>query len=117
MLLVLLVLPQILILGDTIIERTSFEMKGVAGMTRTASGTMHINGRVRGYINGVVDADINGVLHGQFSANVATGTEFEVDKPDMYLSEENIHESSDTGEETAPDTPAADDAAKGGDAE
>ena len=117
MLLVLLVLPQILILGDTIIERTSFEMKGVAGMTRTASGTMHINGRVRGYINGVVDADINGVLHGQFSANIATGTEFEVDKPDMYLSEENIHESSDTGEETAPDTPAADDTAKGGDAE
>lgn len=117
MLLVLLVLPQILILGDTIIERTSFEMKGVAGMTRTASGTMHINGRVRGYINGVVDADINGVLHGQFSANVATGTEFEVDKPDMYLSEENIHESSDAGEETAPDTPAADDAAKGGDTE
>ena len=117
MLLVLLVLPQILILGDTIIERTSFEMKGVAGMTRTASGTMHINGRVRGYINGVVDADINGVLHGQFSANIATGTKFEVDKPDMYLSEENIHESSDAGEETAPDTPAADDAAKGGDAE
>lgn len=117
MLLVLLVLPQILILGDTIIERTSFEMKGVAGMTRTASGTMHINGRVRGYINGVVDADINGVLHGQFSANVATGTEFEVDKPDMYLSEENIHESSDAGGETAPDTPAADDTAKGGDAE
>ena len=117
MLLVLFVLPQILILGDTIIERTSFEMKGVAGMTRTASGTMHINGRVRGYINGVVDADINGVLHGQFSANIATGTEFEVDKPDMYLSEENIHESSDAGEETAPDTPAAEDAAKGGDAE
>mgnify|MGYP004671536241 FL=1 len=117
MLLVLFVLPQILILGDTIIERTSFEMKGVAGMTRTASGTMHINGRVRGYINGVVDADINGVLHGQFSANVATGTKFEVDKPDMYLSEENIHESSDAGEETSPDTPAADDAAKGGDAE
>ena len=117
MLLVLFVLPQILILGDTIIERTSFEMKGVAGMTRTASGTMHINGRVRGYINGVVDADINGVLHGQFSANVATGTEFEVDKPDMYLSEENIHESSDAGEKTAPDTPAADDTAKGGDAE
>ena len=117
MLLVLFVLPQILILGDTIIERTSFEMKGVAGMTRTASGTMHINGRVRGYINGVVDADINGVLHGQFSANIATGTEFEVDKPDMYLSEENIHESSDAGEETSPDTPTADDAAKGGDAE
>ena len=80
-------------------------------MTRTASGTMHVNGRVRGYINGVVDADIKGVLHGQFSANIATGTEFEVDKPDMYLAEGNIHES----EETSGETP--DSGAKGGDAE
>ena len=115
-LLVLFVLPQILILGDTIIERTSFEMKGVAGMARTASGTMHVNGRVRGYINGVVDADIKGVLHGQFSANIATGTEFTVDKPDMYLSEKNIHESEDgVPEPGTPDTPDTD--TKGGDAE
>lgn len=118
MLLVLFVLPQILILGDTIIERTSFEMKGVSGMTRTASGTMHVNGRVRGYINGVVDADIKGVLHGQFSANIATGTKFTVDKADMYLAEENVHESEDG---STPDTPPApdtnNDTAKGGDAE
>ena len=115
-LLVLFVLPQILILGDTIIERTSFEMKGVAGMARTASGTMHVNGRVRGYINGVIDADIKGVLHGQFSANIATGTEFTVDKPDMYLSEKNIHESEDGAPEPGtPDTPDTD--TKGGDAE
>ena len=118
MLLVLFVLPQILILGDTIIERTSFEMKGVSGMTRTASGTMHVNGRVRGYVNGVVDADIKGVLHGQFSANIATGTKFTVDKADMYLAEENVHESEDG---STPDTPPApdtnNDTAKGGDAE
>ena len=113
---VVVFLPQILILGDTIIERTSFEMKGVAGMAHTASGTMHINGRVRGYINGVVDADIKGVLHGQFSANIATGTEFTVDKPDMYLSEKNIHESEDGAPEPGtPDTPDTD--TKGGDAE
>ena len=116
--LVLFVLPQILILGDTIIERTSFEMKGVAGMTRTASGTMHVNGRVRGYINGVVDADIKGVLHGQFSANIATGTEFTVDKPDMYLAEENVHESEDGSTPDTPPTPDTNnDTAKGGDAE
>ena len=114
--LVLFVLPQILILGDTIIERTSFEMKGVAGMAHTASGTMHVNGRVRGYINGVVDAEIKGVLHGQFSANIATGTEFTVDKPDMYLSEKNIHESEDGAPAPGtPDTPDTD--TKGGDAE
>lgn len=118
MLLVLFVLPQILILGDTIIERTSFEMKGVSGMTHTASGTMHVNGRVRGYINGVVDADIKGVLHGQFSANIATGTEFTVDKPDMYLAEENVHESEDGSTPDTPPTPDTNnDTAKGGDAE
>ena len=93
-------------------------MKGVSGMTRTASGTMHVNGRVRGYINGVVDADIKGVLHGQFSANIATGTEFTVDKPDMYLAEENVHESEDGSTPDTPPTPDTNnDTAKGGDAE
>ena len=91
-LLVLFVLPQILVLGDVIIERTSFEMKGIAGATRNVSGTMHINGRVRGYINGVVDADIKGVLHGQFNAAISTGTEVDVTQPDMYLTEGSVAE-------------------------
>ena len=90
--LVLFVLPQILVLGDVIIERTSFEMKGIAGATRNVSGTMHINGRVRGYINGVVDADIKGVLHGQFNAAISTGTEVDVTQPDMYLTEGSVTE-------------------------
>ena len=91
-LLVLFVLPQILVLGDVIIERTSFEMKGIAGATRNVSGTMHINGRVRGYINGVVDADIKGVLHGQFNAAISTGTEVDVTQRDMYLTEGSVAE-------------------------
>ena len=91
-LLVLFVLPQILVLGDVIIERTSFEMKVIAGATRNVSGTMHINGRVRGYINGVVDADIKGVLHGQFNAAISTGTEVNVTQPDMYLTEGSVAE-------------------------
>lgn len=94
--LVLFVLPQILVLGDVIIERTSFEMKGIAGATRNVSGTMHINGRVRGYINGVVDADIKGVLHGQFNAAISTGTEVDVTQPDMYLTEGSVTEADST---------------------
>ena len=94
--LVLFVLPQILVLGDVIIERTSFEMKGIAGATRNVSGTMHINGRVRGYINGVVDADIKGVLHGQFNAAISTGTEVDVTQPDMYLTEGSVTEADTT---------------------
>ena len=71
--LVLAVLPQILVLGDTIIERTSFEMPTLDRKVHTASGTMRVSGRVRGYINGVVDAEINGILTGQINASIATG--------------------------------------------
>ena len=67
------VLPQILVLGDTIIERTSFEMPGLDRKIRTASGTMHVHGRVRGYISGVIDAEVNGILTGQINASIATG--------------------------------------------
>lgn len=72
--LVLGVLPQILMLGDTLMERTSFEMKTLKLPTRTASGTMRVDGHVRGYISGVVDADFSGVLHGQMNASISTGT-------------------------------------------
>ena len=68
------VLPQILLLGDTLMERTSFEMKTLKLPTRTASGTMRVDGHVRGYISGVVDADFAGVLHGQMNASISTGT-------------------------------------------
>lgn len=71
--LVLAVLPQILVLGDIIIERTSFQMPGLDRKVRTASGTMRVTGRVRGYISGVVDAQIDGILTGQINASIATG--------------------------------------------
>lgn len=60
-------------LGDSIIERTSFRIKGIEAHTHTASGTVHINGRVRGYVSGMIDGDFNGVLHGEMNANIATG--------------------------------------------
>ena len=71
--LVLAVLPQILVLGDTVIERTSFEMPALDRKVRQASGTMHVNGRVRGYISGIIDAEVHGVLTGQINASIATG--------------------------------------------
>ena len=65
-------LPQILVLGDFIIEKTSFEMKPIVPQTRQATGTMHLQGRVRGYVSGVIDADVNGVLRGQLNAIIST---------------------------------------------
>ena len=49
-------------------------MKGLTGITHTATGTMHVNGHVRGYISGLVDVDMKGVLRGQFNAAISTGT-------------------------------------------
>ena len=63
MLLVLGVLPQILVLGDTIIEKTSFQLKTPV-VTRQLNGTIPVNGHVRGYVNGMVDADISGTVRG-----------------------------------------------------
>ena len=72
MFLVLFILPAFLVLGDSIINRTSFRLKGMEPKLRTATGTIRVHGRVRGYISGIVDADFNGILHGQFQATVST---------------------------------------------
>ena len=70
--LVLGVLPQILVLGDLLIEKTAFVIKPRLS-TRTASGNLAVNGHVRGYVNGLVDADIHGIIQGTVSAMVDTG--------------------------------------------
>lgn len=75
--LVLFVLPAILVLGDSIIERTRFKIKGIEPKTRVATGTVRVTGHVRGYISGVVDADIDGVIHGQLNASIATDGQVE----------------------------------------
>ena len=73
--LVLFVLPAFLVLGDSIINRTSFRIKTPELLPRAATGTVRVQGHVRGYINGVVDADIKGIIHGQLNASVSTDTE------------------------------------------
>ena len=70
--LVLFVLPSMLVLGDSIIERTKFRIKTPEPKRREASGTVRIQGHVRGYVSGIVDADISGVLHGKLNASVTT---------------------------------------------
>ena len=74
MILVLFVLPAFLVLGDSIIERSRFSFKPVALPTRQASGTMRIQGHLRGQITGFVDAHVDGILHGQLDATVSTQT-------------------------------------------
>ena len=81
-------LPQILLIGDSIVERTSFAMKAPIDLTRinrTASGNMRVSGRVRGYVNGVIDAEIKGTLNGTLNAAVTSGTTIEPAAPDYAL--------------------------------
>lgn len=67
--LVMFVLPQILLLGDTIIEKTSFTLRRRESVQKR-SGYMRVNGRVRGYVCGIVDANISGMIHGEISAQL-----------------------------------------------
>ena len=88
--LVMAVLPQILLIGDTIVERTSFDVKvpvDLSRVNRTASGNMRVSGRVRGYGTGVIDAESKGTLNGTLKASVTSGTTIEPTKPDFYLPE------------------------------
>jgi len=83
-LMVLFVLPQLLVLCSDLIDRTSFHMKGLELPTREASGTMLIQGHIRGRVDGYIEADVRGVLHGKLDASVATGTTVTLEKDDTH---------------------------------
>jgi len=72
MFLVMFVLPQILLLGDLLVEKTRIKIK-TPEITKSASGAVYVNGRVRGRISGVVDANMRGVIYGDVSAIMETG--------------------------------------------
>lgn len=76
MFLVMFILPQILLLGDSLVERTRFNIKLPVpdrGRLTRGSGSFYVNGRVRGQVNGIIDADVRGVIRGTVSATVETG--------------------------------------------
>lgn len=73
MFLVMFFLPQLLVLGDKIVEKTRFNIK-YPEITHNATGTVHVNGRVRGHVSGMVDATMQGVIRGDVSAVVEVDT-------------------------------------------
>ena len=72
---VLGILPATLVLSDSIINRTSFKMKGIELPTRTASGTMYVSGHLRGQVSGVLDGEFTGTIRGDMNAIVSTSTQ------------------------------------------
>lgn len=74
MLLVMGILPGILLLGDTIIDRTTFNIKYPAIVQTTeAVGMVRLDGRIRGTVSGKIDAEVHGVLMGDVSAVISAG--------------------------------------------
>lgn len=75
--LVLIVLPSILVLGDTLINRTSFKFKSHAVPITKSSGSVQLEGRIQGYFSGMVDGEFSGTLNGELDAAVTTVSETE----------------------------------------
>ena len=69
--LVMFVLPEILLLGDKVIEKTMFEIKPPE-ITRDLEGMVRVDGRIRGQVQGTIDAEVHGVIHGEVHAVVET---------------------------------------------
>lgn len=69
--LVMTVLPQILMVGDWIIERTAFTIqKPEEENKRLRSGKVKIDGYVKGYISGEIEGRIIGTVDGEINAQI-----------------------------------------------
>lgn len=71
--LVLFILPQILVLGDSIVERTRFALQLPTPRRQEIHGAVRVDGRVRGYVHGYVDGTLHGTIRGDATLQVAAG--------------------------------------------
>ena len=67
--LVMTVLPQLLLLGDSLIERTAITLNRDRKQ-RFNRGTMRLDGHIRGHVAGFIDGEFKGVVHGSIDALV-----------------------------------------------
>ncbi|MDO4292231.1 MAG: MMPL family transporter [Eubacteriales bacterium] len=96
-LLVLFVLPQILLLGDIIIEKTALTINLPLANTRTVAGKMTVNGHVKGYVQGEIDAEIKGSFSGTMTAS------FESKLPGGRAAQLSVEGQPDAADDSAPD--------------
>ncbi len=89
------VLPQILLVGDKIIEKTAFIMN-MPIRTKSGSGLMRVDGVVRGRINGTVTGTMHAIIRGNVSAYVEAGDMRELTEEEFAALEAGQNE---TGEE------------------
>ncbi len=73
--LVLLVLPSMLVLGDSIINRTKFRLPIKAPQQTNAQGVIRVNGYLRGNVSGNLEGNFQGIIRGSLDATIAPETE------------------------------------------
>lgn len=78
MFLVMSILPQILLLGNNIIDKTGFTLKTLKGRERH-TGHIKVDGHIRGNISGRIDGNLKGTISGDVSALVQTGNMENID--------------------------------------
>ena len=88
---VLLVLPQTLLLGDILIEKTAFTLKREVAKPLPASGRIRMTGHIKGYVNGVIDGDFTGVIDGEMGAVIRARDMYENARELLEYREEDSH--------------------------
>lgn len=68
-LLVIFVLPQILLLGDIIIQKTALNIN-IDKKEKALSGRVVVSGHIRGFVHGEIDADVHGILQGDMDVSL-----------------------------------------------
>lgn len=81
---VMFILPQILLLGEKIIDKTSFTVS-MPIMTQKAAGFVSVNGKIRGQINGIVIGEIHGIVRGEINAIMEMGDMIPLDEVNETL--------------------------------
>ncbi|MCR5303175.1 MAG: MMPL family transporter [Lachnospiraceae bacterium] len=81
-LITMFVLPQILMVGDTIISKTAFVMN-MPLRAKEAQGLNRVDGIIRGRINGVVTGRISAIVRGDINAFVEAGDVTPVTEEDL----------------------------------
>ena len=87
--LVMTVLPELLILGDTLIERTAITLN-IDRKQRFSGGIMHVDGHIRGHVSGFVDGEIRGLIRGDINAMIESKKPIKKDPadPESHTEEE-----------------------------
>lgn len=71
--LVMFVLPQILLVGGTVVDKTSFSMPNMA-KKQSGSGRVLVDGMVHGEIHGVISGIVHATVEGDVDLNLISGS-------------------------------------------